>query len=69
MNYWKILSIIFIVVVIGLSINLYVQNQKYNLGGLEIKKTQLNGISDVVGNDYVICDMESNKCSIVRGIG
>lgn len=65
-NYWKVISIIFIVLIIFLSTFLIIRkNQKYNFGNFEIKKSQFNNIANFMegkSKGFIICDIETDKC-------
>lgn len=63
MNIWKITSIIFIVMIFGLSLNLYSNsNETYDFENFEIKKSTLDNIAEEIGEFFVICDIDTNNC-------
>jgi len=69
MNKYKILSIVFILIILGLSINLYNKQQTYDLGVFEIKKSQLNELSEAVdNNNFLLCQINQNKCVRINKI-
>lgn len=69
-NYWKVLSIIFIVLIVILSFVLYSQyNSYYEFGGVKIKQSTINDFSEVMGDKpFRLCDTIQNKCMIIGRI-
>ncbi len=65
MNIWKITSIVLILAIISLSVLIYSQQETYKFGDFEIKKSQLDSISDEIGeefNNFNICEIDSDEC-------
>ena len=46
-------------------------NQTYNLGGIEIKKTELDKITEPIPENtaFALCDISKNKCVRVGKLG
>jgi len=64
MNAWKIMSIVLILAIVGLSVNLYLQQATYNLGNVEIEKNAVDEFSDVLGGKFTVCNFE-NECIVL----
>jgi len=63
MNNWKIVAVMLFLVAVTLSISLYQQyTATYNLGSVQIKKTTLDDFTEVVGDDFVLCNMDKDEC-------
>jgi len=66
MNAWKIMSIVLILAIVGLSVNLYLQQATYNLGNVEIEKNAVDEFSDVLGGKFTVCNFENECIKFVR---
>jgi len=64
MNYWKVLSIIFILLIIVLTIFLYT-NSYYDFNGMKIKKSTMDDFSRAMNDKpFKLCDTIQNKCMV-----
>ena len=65
---WKVMAITSVIIIVILFILLYTQSQKevYDLGEFEIDKEQLNNIKEEVGNSFLICEIDTGKCTVVK---
>jgi len=64
-NYWKILSVMFILLILVLTFVLYT-NQYYDFNGMKIKKATLNDFSKVMNDKpFRLCSLESNQCMTI----
>jgi len=55
--------------IIALSITLYIQQQSYAVPGLHITKSQINEFTELAGQRFKICDMDTDKCFIIDKTG
>lgn len=64
MNPWKIISIIFVLLIIGLSFNIYSQNKNLDFGAFKINKIVFEDIMNYFDTDQpvMICKISENKC-------
>lgn len=69
-NYWMVLSLIFILILVMVSLNLYEEKiLKYNFNGFEISKKGFNNLLDVTEfGEFQLCSIEENKCVLVTKI-
>ena len=67
-NFWKIATIILLIVAVILVVNNYYRNDKIDLGGLEISRANLEEFKPILDNykTSVICDRDNNCISITR---
>jgi len=70
---WKILTIIFILMILGISVALYIQQtETYNFKDFKIRKVQLDSISSTFEDEYysfIVCDIDKDKCIKIGNIG
>ena len=69
-NYFKILSIVFMLAIIVLSSILYIQQSSYyEIAGVKIKQSTINDFSSVMNNQpFRLCDTIQNKCITIARI-
>lgn len=62
MDSYKIISIIFIFMILALSITIYFQQQSYDVPGFELTNSQLKEFSELTGGEFEVCNIDTNKC-------
>ena len=69
-NIYKIISVVFIMMLLGLAFLIYRQSQAtYDFGVVKIKKSSVNAISEAMDNKlFRICEIESNQCVVIGRI-
>ena len=69
-NIYKIISVVFIMMLLGLAFLIYRQSQAtYDFGVVKIKKSSVNAISETMDDKpFKICEMESNQCVVIGRI-
>lgn len=62
-NIWKLLTIIFIIIIVGFFVNMYIERQQtYNFGDIKITKNQIENFAENVGDPFIICNIAGKNC-------
>ena len=64
----KLLSILLAVVILGGVFIVYNTDATYNFGKFTIEKKTLDDFSDKVVGEFILCNMEKDKCIMVEKI-
>lgn len=67
-NYFKVLSIMFMILIVALSFVLYTQQSSYyEFGKSKIKQSTINDFSEVMNNQpFKLCDIQNQCITIAR---
>jgi Tfp pilus assembly protein PilO len=67
MNKWKLTTILLIVLITGIIVyTTYQNNVVYNFGGVEVTKINLEKLTKTFQDKATLCNLESNKCTIIK---